>query len=214
MSIERRAEIHAALGDPVRLAIVDELRRSDRSPGELAALLDVAPSLLAFHLETLERVGLIERTMSSGDRRRKYVRLVVDDVAQLLALSRDVPDDVVFVCTHNSARSQLAAALWRSTRGPATSAGTEPAETVHPGAVDAARRVGLDLAHVVPRPLAPTDFDRHVITVCDRAYEQLPAAVHRWHWSIPDPVEIGTDAAFDRALALIRRRITTIQEHP
>ena len=60
----------------------------------------------------------------------------------------------MFVCTRNSARSQLAAALWEEmTEAPAVSAGTHPTARVHPGAVAAAKRVGLDLATAVPRTL-------------------------------------------------------------
>lgn len=210
MSIERRAELHAALADPVRLAVIDELHRSDRSPGELVARLGIGPSLLAFHLDTLERVGLVERIVSSGDRRRKYVRLVGDELTTLRVEPPRTPGPVIFVCTRNSARSQLAAALWRAERGPATSAGTDPADHVAPGAVGAARRAGLDLGDATPRLLEPGDLDHRVITVCDRAHEHLPAEVPHWHWSIPDPIAIGTDVAFDRALALIRTRITSL----
>jgi protein-tyrosine-phosphatase len=61
----------------------------------------------------------------------------------------------LFVCTRNSARSQLAAGLWRElTHSPAASAGTHPAERVDPRAVDAARRGGIALDGRGPRALA------------------------------------------------------------
>ncbi len=147
MDLHRRAEIHAALGEPARLAVVDELLTSDRSPSELSALLGLSPPLLAFHLDALERAGLIRRTASTGDRRRRYVRLVANALEMIGARPSPPGRPVVFVCTRNSARSQLAAALWRRETGDvaATSAGTDPAEAVHPGAVAAARREGLDL---------------------------------------------------------------------
>jgi len=208
--LERRAEIHAALGDPRRLAIVDELRRSDRSPGELAARLDISPPLTAFHLDHLERVGLVERFASTGDGRRRYVRLVTCDLDRV---ARPAPDPapsgrVVFVCTHNSARSQLAAALWQQRLGPATSAGTEPADEVHPGAIAAARRAGLDLSAARPRRVSSDDLTADVITVCDHAHERLPAGTPTRHWSVPDPVADGRDTAFDRALHLLAERIS------
>ena len=208
---ERRAGVHAALSEPIRVAIVDELKRSDRSPKELSHLLDVAPSLLAFHLDALDDAGLIERIVSSGDRRRRYVRLRperldlrgADDAVDLHA-------PMLFVCTQNSARSQLAAAAWRADRGGrATSAGTEPADAVHPGAIAAAERAGLHLGDARPRRLDGVPNGTTVVTVCDLAHEQLPS-VPAWHWSIPDPAMEGTDAAFDHALDLIRTRITTI----
>ncbi|TDT15320.1 ArsR family transcriptional regulator [Ilumatobacter fluminis] len=208
---ERRAAVHAALGEPVRVAVVDELQRSDRSPKELSALLGVAPSLLAFHLDALEHAGLIERIASSGDRRRRYVRLRPDRLdLRLGAAPVDPATPMLFVCTQNSARSQLAAAAWRADRGgPAASAGTEPADAVHPGAVAAAARAGLDLGHARPQRLETVPEGTTVVTVCDLAHEQLPS-VPAWHWSIPDPAVDGTDAAFDEALDLIRRRITTL----
>ncbi len=97
---------------------------------------------------------------------------------------------VVFVCTQNSARSQLATAVWhRKSPVPATSAGTDPATAVHPQAIEAARRHDLPLRARRPRHISdvlrPTDL---VIAVCDNAHEELPADLHRLHWSIPDPV--------------------------
>lgn len=212
----RRAEIHAALGDPARVAVVDALQSSDRSPKELSDLLDVAPSLLAFHLDALEHAGLIERVVSSGDRRRRYVRLRPDQLGLVTRSVAQLTGPMLFVCTHNSARSQLAAAAWRTDRGgEASSAGTDPASTVHPGAIAAAARAGLDLTDARPRRLDDVPADATLVTVCDLAHEQLS---HRpsWHWSIPDPAADGTDAAFDRALDLIRTRISalTYQEHP
>lgn len=207
-----RARVFAALGEPIRLAVVDELRRTDRSPTQLACRLGVPGNLLAHHLDVLEDVGLIERFVSSGDRRRRYVRLV-DSAGHAAANSHgdDPPAAVLFVCTHNSARSQLAAAVWnRRTGADATSAGTHPADVVHPGAVAAARRAGLDLSDARPRLLAGADSADVVVTVCDRAHEELEPDPSWLHWSIPDPVAVGTAAAFDRALADIDTRIRTL----
>lgn len=216
MQLERRAEIHAALGDPVRLAVVDELLVSDRSPSELSSALGLHPPLLAFHLDTLERAGLVRRVRSSGDRRRRYVQLVAGSLDGIAITPTAPTAPVLFVCTHNSARSQLAAAIWqRDVGGVASSAGTHPADRVHPGAVAAARRAGLDLGDARPTLLTTSPDpqpDRHVVTVCDRAREDLGRSAWQpaWHWSVPDPVEIGTDAAFDRALDLIRARISAL----
>ena len=225
MRLERRAEIHAALGDPIRLAIVDELAVSDRSPTELSTALGVRPPHLAFHLDTLERARLVRRVVSSGDRRRRYVQLTDDALVTIGGRPPAPPGPIVFVCTHNSARSQLAAALWRSAHGiEAASAGTHPADRVHPGAVAAARRVGLDLGDATPHLFDPATPVPHIVTVCDRAHEDLRLPTR--HWSIPDPVEDGSDAAFDRAVDLLRARITglsplvtpgtthTASEHP
>ena len=211
-TLETRADRHAALGDPARLAIVDELSVSDRAPVELRRRLEMESNLLAHHLDVLERVGLIERSRSSGDGRRRYVHLLPRSL-EGLAPSRDFePGSALFVCTANSARSQLAAALWHQETGkPATSAGTHPAEKVHPGAMAAARRAGLDIEGARPHDLADIEaFPSLVITVCDRAHEELDPDDSWLHWSIPDPVSNGTKAAFDTALSELRDRIRVV----
>jgi protein-tyrosine-phosphatase len=215
--IEQRAAVHAALGEPVRLAIVEELAMSDRAPSMLSSRFDLPGNLLAHHLDVLERVGLIERTVSAGDRRRRYVRLRRHALRGLRVGAGHRPRGrALFVCTQNSARSQLAAALWRHHTGEAaTSAGTHPADRVHPGAVAAARRVGLDLGDAQPRALSDGDLDADVVvTVCDRAHEELDAAGEWLHWSIPDPVDAGTRKAFDNALVELDDRINAVTGEP
>jgi protein-tyrosine-phosphatase len=212
LTVIERAARHAALGDPARLAIVDELSVSDRAPVELGRRLGSASNLLAHHLDVLEGVGLIERSRSSGDGRRRYVHLL-PSALDGLAPGRSVPaGEALFVCTANSARSQLAAALWRAITGqPATSAGTHPAVRVHPGAVAVARRWGLDLGPAVPRPLSVvTAMPPLVVTVCDRAHEELDPGDDWLHWSVPDPVAAGTGSAFDATLAELRERVRTV----
>lgn len=209
LSTERRWKLHAALGDPIRLAIIDELMASDRAPVELQALTGLESNLLAHHLGTLENAGLIARTPSSGDGRRRYVRLNFDVLDSLRPALKLKPSNVLFVCSKNSARSQLAAALWtRCTGAPAQSAGTHPATQVHPEAVAAARRGGFDLRATTPRSLEEVGIlPPVVVTVCDRAHEEV-GSKRKWpHWSIPDPVTLGTRRAFDEAVGEIRERI-------
>jgi protein-tyrosine-phosphatase len=207
-----RSARHAALGDPIRLAIVDELVGSDRSPFELGQLTGAGSNLLAHHLDVLEAVGLVTRSRSSGDGRRRYVHLHRDALAALVPGRRIPRQPVLFVCTHNSARSQLASALWaRLTAQPAESAGTHPARRVHPGAVAAGRRAGLDLTGARPRHLDDTTIgDRLVVTVCDRAHEELHPAPSWLHWSVVDPVAAPSTAAFDTTVADLRERITSL----
>ena len=207
-----RAQRHAALGDPVRLAIVDELAASDRTPSELQRHAGVSSNLLAHHLDVLEAVGLISRSRSSGDGRRRYVRLHRDALGGLIIGSSRHTGRALFVCTHNSARSQLAAALWtKLTDQPAESAGTHPASRVHPGAVAAARRAGLDLSAATPKQLDHvTGRAELVVTVCDRAHEELQPESTWLHWSVPDPVADPSRAAFDATVDELRDRITAL----
>jgi len=212
VDIEARAKRHAALGDPVRLALIDDLSVSDRSPSELSDRHGVSSNLLAHHLHVLQEAALIERVASSGDARRRYVRLRPDSLSGLVPTAPPPDGPVLFVCTHNSARSQLAASLWERTVGTkAASAGTHPAGVVHPGAVAAAGRAGLDLAAAVPRSIDTIEFEPSlVITVCDRAHEELAPVAAWWHWSTPDPVEDPTPESFDAALSSLQTRIETL----
>lgn len=204
--LAERARIHAALGDPTRLAIVDRLALGDLSPGELG--LGLPTNLLAHHLKILREAGLIERARSEADRRRTYLRLRPDALDRLLPLQLRRAPRIVFVCTHNSARSQLAAALW-SVRSavPALSGGTAPAARVHPRAASTAQRHGLRLDDASTRHLdAVLRPDDLVVAVCDSAHEQLGQR-ERLHWSIPDPIPLDTDDAFEHAFSDLARRI-------
>jgi len=204
--------VHAALGDPTRLRIVDLLAAGDLSSTELGASLGLPSNLLAHHLGVLEDAGLLRRHRSEGDRRRTYLSLEAGAFPQ--PPSRAVAPDarrVVFVCTANTARSHLAAAIWRRASPlAAASAGTHPGERVHRGALATARRHHLDLPDVPPRLLSDTlGAGDLVITVCDRAHEEVGDLA--WaHWSIPDPVPDGTAAAFDAAHDALRTRVAEL----
>ncbi|MFY1634476.1 MarR family transcriptional regulator [Solwaraspora sp. WMMB335] len=208
--LRRRARAHAALGDPARLAMADLLRLGDVAPGELGRRLGLPSNLVAHHVKVLQEAGLVRRTRSEGDRRRSYLRLVDATFAGPPPAPLAGVDRVVFVCTRNSARSQLAAALWRRCGPtPVASAGTRPAAAVHPRAVALARRRGLDIdpartAHVS----AVVGSGDLVIAVCDNAHEELTGpATADLHWSVPDPVRVDTDAAFEAAFADIAGRV-------
>jgi protein-tyrosine-phosphatase/DNA-binding transcriptional ArsR family regulator len=217
--------MHAALGEPVRLAIVDQLVLGDASPGELGARFEMPTNLLAHHLKVLAEAGVVRRVRSEGDRRRQYVQLRLDDEA-VAALTRfpsaapwgpaGRPGRVVFVCTANSARSQLASAVWRRLSPvPVLSAGTHPAERVHPAAVETGRRHGLDLSAATTNQVEGiTDPGDLVVAVCDNAHEELAAAApgaggpRTWlHWHIADPVRAGGDKAFETAYSEISERV-------
>lgn len=206
---EIRARVHAALGDEHRLALVDLLAHGDLSVQELGRAVDLPGNLLAHHLDVLETAGVISRRVSEGDRRRRYIVLNRGPFADLLP-SQVLSGAVLFVCSHNSARSQYAAARWEQRTGiPAISAGSEPAEQVNPTAVRLAAEVGLDLSANVPRGYDSIDtVPDLVISVCDRAREsELPVASRYVHWSIPDPVVVGRVAAFREAFKEIDARI-------
>jgi ArsR family transcriptional regulator, arsenate/arsenite/antimonite-responsive transcriptional repressor / arsenate reductase (thioredoxin) len=219
MSVERntlsqRAAVFAALGDPGRLSVAESLVNSDATPSELASRLGMSSNLLAHHLNVLVSAGLVRRVRSEGDGRRTYVHLMRESARLLDAPATEIPERVVFVCTANTARSQLAASLWATLSVlPAASAGTHPAADVDAGARAVARRHGLRLAADVK----PQSFDAVrtrgdlVITVCDRAHEELGAA-GAVHWSVPDPVRVGTRAAFEAAFDDLDHRVTGLAD--
>jgi protein-tyrosine-phosphatase len=206
--LARRVAVHAALADPARLRITDALADADLSPSELAAMLAVPSNLLAHHLGVLEQAGIIARRRSEGDRRRTYLRLRPSTLNQLSSQGSRAARRVLFVCTANSARSHLAAALWRQASGiPAVSAGTRPAAAIDPGAIDAARRHHLPLRRLRPRHISEIRHDGDlIVTVCDLAHEEL-GALALVHWSVPNPVPAGDPATFDAALAELADRV-------
>jgi protein-tyrosine-phosphatase/DNA-binding HxlR family transcriptional regulator len=213
-SVETRAAMHAALADPARLLITDTLGAGDASPSELAAMLTMPSNLLAHHLHVLEEAGLITRRRSDGDRRRTYLQLVPGALEALTPPAARTAARVLFVCTANSARSHLAAALWRRASSlPAASAGTHPAARIDPGALAAARRHRLPMRRLRPRHIGDVRQDGDlVVTVCDMAHEELgrQAVVH---WSVPDPVPTGDPASFDAALAELSDRVDRLAPH-
>ena len=126
---------------------------------------------------------------------------------------------VLILCTHNSARSQMAEGFLRHMAGDrfeVASAGTEASE-VRPEAIEAMRKYGIDVSDHYSKTLdrflgEPWDY---VITVCDAANEScpvFPGAKHRLHWSFPDPSAVtGSErqAAFDRVAQAIHERLQT-----
>ena len=117
---------------------------------------------------------------------------------------------VLILCTHNSARSQMAEGLLRHMAGDrleVESAGTE-ATRVHPLAIRAMAELGIDVQGQTSKTLDRFLEDRwdYVVTVCDSANERcpiFPGAKHRIHWSFEDPsAAAGTD---DERLAVFRR---------
>ena len=137
---------------------------------------------------------------------------------QTMASGTD-PIRVLFVCTGNSARSQMAEALLRHLGGPAfdvSSAGTEPGG-VNPLTIRTLAGIGIDIAGARSKSTAEflgQPFD-YVITVCDRANRAcpvFPGGGTRLHWGFDDPAEAeGTDdermAVFRRVLDEIRARV-------
>lgn len=137
------------------------------------------------------------------------------------------PFRVLFLCTGNSARSQMAEALlnWKGKgRFAAESAGSRPASRVNPLAIETLRQYDIPWRGGAPRGIdglerEPWDF---VITVCDRAKESCPIFPGQpvlAHWGMPDPADVGGDlvtkqTAFRDAFLVLSRRIDLLLALP
>jgi protein-tyrosine-phosphatase len=225
---------------PVRWRLMSELAGSDRRVSELSGLLDRPQSLVSYHLARLRAEGMVSRRRSSADGRDSYYLLDLARCGELLAASggalhpglrltspprtRERPPGrrrvrVLFSCTGNSARSQIAEALAQRLSGgtvDAVSAGSHP-KPLHPNAVRVMREHGIDLAGRRSKPLSEFSGQRfaYVVTLCDRMREvcpEFPGHPGLVHWSIPDPAREGdTDAqtypAFQRTATELVLRI-------
>ncbi len=208
-------------GDPLRWRLLSELSRSDRRVAELTALIGQPQNAVSYHLGRLRDGGLVSMRRSSADGRDSYYRIEFARCKQLLDATGaalhpglggrdpgDPPDRgrtpvrVLFLCTGNSARSQIAEALLVQAAGgrvEAASAGSHP-KPVHPNAVRVMRTYGIDLSAARSKhldELSSRHFD-FVITLCDKVREvcpELPGHPEPIHWSIPDPAAAGIGRA-------------------
>ena len=201
------ASRHAALGDEVRLSIVKFASESDRTVNEIREYLEIVSPLLAHHLDVLESVGLISRSKSAVDARKRFVSVRHENLPQFE--SPKIPKRVVFVCTENIARSQLASAIWHGLIGEnASCGGTKPGETIHALTIESAEQNGFKIKSRKPRQVSTRDLEKStVITVCDSAYAELGASNVDAHWSILDPVQVGTKSAFNKTIKQLEQRI-------
>jgi ArsR family transcriptional regulator, arsenate/arsenite/antimonite-responsive transcriptional repressor / arsenate reductase (thioredoxin) len=227
---------------PVRWRLLRELVHSDRAVRELIDLLDEPQSLVSYHLRQLRAGELVSRRRSSADGRDSYYTVDLTRCAELLQgaggalhpglwlapASPGTPSStgrsrrrprVLFLCTGNSARSQIAEALLERLSEDtveAASAGSHP-KCLHPNAVRVMRKQGIDIRGRRTKHLSEflsQHFD-FVITLCDRVREicpEFPAHPDLVHWSIPDPALEGpTDRAsypaFERTASELETRI-------
>ena len=231
-------ELLQLVADPQRWQLLGLLASSDRRVGELAALVGIAPNLVSYHLGGLRAAGLVSSRRSAADGRDTYYRLDHDRLRERIgsaaaalhpALRLESPADpdvpspraarkprVLFLCTGNSSRSQMAEALLEHhSHGTveAKSAGSHP-KALHDSAVRVMAGRGIDISAKRSKHLdrfARRRFDR-VVTLCDKVKEvcpEFPGAPPTAHWSMPDPATLDDDA-FDRAADEIERRVAVL----
>jgi ArsR family transcriptional regulator, arsenate/arsenite/antimonite-responsive transcriptional repressor / arsenate reductase (thioredoxin) len=215
----RPLEFLKLLAHNIRWRILLALSRSDYRVEELVKQIKQPHSLISYHLKRLRLQHLVTERRSTADARAVYYTLNLDQFRQLYietgqalhpALSEPIqqtdsqtksvtssPVRVLFLCTYNSARSQMAEGLLRKLGGDQVevfSGGSEPA-SIHPLAFKVMSEVGIDLSQHRSKHFIEfmgQDFD-YVITVCDRVREEcpvFPGDPEQIHWSFPDPAAI------------------------
>jgi protein-tyrosine-phosphatase/DNA-binding transcriptional ArsR family regulator len=228
------------VADPHRWRLLRELAASDRRVGELTDIVGKPQNLVSYHLGELRSAGLVSARRSSADRRDTYYRVDVLRCGELLCSVGAALDPalrlglfptenglprtgraprVLFLCTGNSARSQIAEALLEHRSGhsiQARSAGSH-LKPLHPNAVRVMAGRGIDISGYRSKHLrrfARTRFDR-VVTLCDRVREicpEFPGRPVTAHWSMQDPAQEGdtdqaTYPAFQRTAQELETRI-------
>ena len=223
---------------PLRWQLLAELALSDRRVQELSEGVGRPQNLVSYHLSLLRASGLVSARPSSADRRDSYHRVHLDRYVELLASAgpalhpalelvlaeppkllgrRSKPFRVLFLCTGNSARSQMAEAMLNAVAGPlagAASAGSHP-KPIHPNTVRVMRERGFDLSSCRSKEMSEFYGERFdlVVTLCDRVREvcpEFPGHPTRVHWSVADPAEAEAEdsyAAFETTAAEIAERV-------
>ncbi|MDR6506708.1 MarR family transcriptional regulator [Arthrobacter oryzae] len=237
-------------GHHVRWQLLGELARSDLQVRELSALVGQRQSLTSYHLGQLRAGGLVTMRRSSADGRDTYCSLNLAAYRERLAEAgaalhpglRLVPAElippprepgrqptqppaqspvrVLFLCTGNSARSQVAEAILNGLGGPrveAVSAGSHP-KALHADAIRVMRDRGIDISGARSKHLSEFVEQRfdYVISLCDRVREvcpDFPGPPALVHWSIPDPAAeaANTDGGYTAFVRMADELSTRIQ---
>lgn len=215
-------DVFRLLGDDLRWRLAAAMARSDRRVNELVESVGKPQNLVSYHLGLLKRSRLVSERRSSYDRRDVYYHLDLDRLCSDLtgaaaalhpSLRPSLPPGraargasrrarVLFICTGNSARSQMAEAIFRQQSPDAFevhSAGPAPAG-VHPLALSTLSELQVESSGLRSKSLdevAHTRFD-FVISLCDIAREEcppLPGTPEYMHWSLPDPAAVSGSLA-------------------
>jgi protein-tyrosine-phosphatase/DNA-binding transcriptional ArsR family regulator len=235
-------EAVSLLAHDIRWRLARQLSRTDRTVGELVAALGERQNLVSYHLGLLRRAGVVLERRSSRDSRDVYYSLNLgrlrgglDQALSSLHPTLRIPPlearpaivegqrqrRLLFVCTGNSARSQLAEAIARELAQGSVevlSAGPQPT-VVHPVALTVLKELGLPAEGLRSKGIEQVrgKFD-FVVTLCDLAREDCPpfaGGPELVHWSLPDPVWPGASRrellpAFRRTASELRLRITLL----
>jgi len=235
-------EVLKLAGHPIRWSMLTRLARSDYRVQELVAFLQLPQNLVSYHLRQLRTGNLVTERKSNADERSVYYSLDLEQFRSLYLQAGEqlhpalagIPIDpgneerresipaaplrVLFLCTENSARSQMAEALLRHlSHGTIEvfSAGSAPAKQVHPLATRAMECTGIAMGQAHPKHVDEFQgqhFDA-IVTVCDRLREVCPVFPddpERIHWSFPDPaLVVGSEEKQYHAFEHISLQLAT-----
>jgi thioredoxin type arsenate reductase len=223
------------LAHDLRWRLLLALAYSDYRVQELVSQLNQPANLVSYHLRKLREQHLVSERRSTADGRDVFYTLNLDRMSQLYMATGEAlhpalnpteskpqankgvnpPKRVLFLCTHNSARSQMAEGILRyygGDRVEAFSAGNEPGQ-VKPEAIQTMADMGIDISNQRSKHLDEFNgqsFD-YIITVCDRANETcpiFPGDPKRIHWSFPDPTAVDDSKERTRAFQQIAQELT------
>jgi protein-tyrosine-phosphatase/DNA-binding transcriptional ArsR family regulator len=220
-------ELLKLLAHDIRWGLLKALTLSDCRVHELVEITGQPMNLVSYHLKKLRDDDVVTTRRSDADGRDVYYSVDVARLRTLFraaggalhpllggdsAVSEPIEGRVLFVCTHNSARSQMAEGLLRAHSGgriEVYSAGSEPTD-VHPLAVEqmAARGIDISRQHAKSIDAFTGQVFDYVVTVCDLAREVCPTFPgESIHWSLPDPAVIEDAEARRHAFAWTARQL-------
>jgi ArsR family transcriptional regulator, arsenate/arsenite/antimonite-responsive transcriptional repressor / arsenate reductase (thioredoxin) len=234
--IEQAPEVLKILAHDLRWSLLKALTISDHQVNELVERVNQPMNLVSYHLKKMRDDHLVSTRRSEADGRDIYYSLDLDRLQGLFQAAgaalhpriatldssigagtlKNSQASVLFVCTHNSARSQMAEGLLRHLSDgqiEVTSAGSHPS-SVHPLAVETMDRHGVDIRQQESKSLIALEgqyFD-YIITVCDKARESCPTFLgegQQMHWGFPDPIAVNGPDHQRRAFEDIARRLKT-----
>ncbi len=234
---EHPAPLLALLADPTAWHLVVRLARSDDHQRGLAAALHQPTETIAEHLAVLRHLGLLHERQSDVHADDTFYRLDLDATHAAFQAAAQAIHPVVagiseteaepaarprvlFLCTGNSALSQMAEGLMRQLskgRVEVFSAGSQPSQ-INPLAMETMTQAGIDISQQRSKHMdefAGQQFD-YVITVCDQQQETcpvFPGTPQRLHWSFADPVRVEPEEARRYAFKSTANQLRNLIRH-
>jgi len=225
------------LAHDLRWKLIQLLSQGDYRVSELVAHLDEPANLTSYHLKQLRESGFVYTRRSDADGRDTYYSINLDKLRdeyqaagrlihpalvqrEMVSAEKSGKLRVLFVCTHNSARSQMAEGLLRNLSDGATevfSAGSHPTR-VHPEAIRTMDELNIDIRHHESTHISAVQdkpFD-YVITVCDQAREvcpKFPGEGQQLHWGVSDPSDVEDERERQHAFAETARKLASRIEY-